>query len=86
MAAPSLECRLLAASGCAYAIHGGGNFTPRARCYDAVGFTAAPTPLGGGNNDIYVCLGGTNAEGVIRRLSRHAASRTHYQARELDGA
>lgn len=63
--APTLECRLLSASGCAYAVDGGGSFTPPQPYYDAVGFKDAPTAIAGGPGKINACLVGENGDGIV---------------------
>jgi hypothetical protein len=65
VAGPSLECRLLAAYGCAYGIADNGAYTPRQPYCDAAGFGPAPTALVGGLDDINACLVGVNGDGVI---------------------
>ena len=65
MAAPTLECRLLCASGCAYGIDGNGMFTPPEPRYSAVGFQAPPTVIVGGMKNVNACLVGTNADGIV---------------------
>ena len=65
--APTLDCRLLCASGSAYGITSTGTFDPSANApfYNAVGYTAVPVPFVAGDEDIDACLVGTNGDGVI---------------------
>jgi hypothetical protein len=65
IAAATLECRLLSASGCAYAIGDDGKFTPPQPYYDAAGFQAAPTAIAGGPDNINACLVGASGDGVV---------------------
>jgi len=68
---PTLDCRLLCASVCAYYITttpGGEailNPSSAAPYYDAVGFTVPPVPFAAGLDFIDACLVGTNGDGVI---------------------
>ncbi len=61
----SLDCRLLCASAVSYAIGSGKPLSDSQPYYDAVGFTAPPTPFQAGTEDIDAALVGTNADGVI---------------------
>jgi hypothetical protein len=65
--APTLDCRLLCASGCTYTISPDGTFDPSASApfYDAVGYLAPPIPFVAGDDDINACLVGTSGDGVI---------------------
>lgn len=69
--APTLDCRLLCASVCAYYItatpDGKAVFNPgsAAPYYDAVGFTAPPVTFVAGLDYIDACLVGTSGDGVI---------------------
>ncbi len=65
MAAPTLDCRLLCASACAYGIDCNGNFAPPEPHYSAVGFQAVPMPIVGGMKNINACLVGTNVDGIV---------------------
>jgi hypothetical protein len=66
MSAQTIEGRLLCASGCAYAITGGG-FDPTAAApyYNGAGVTQPPVAFVGGVKDINACLVGVNADGVV---------------------
>jgi hypothetical protein len=61
----SLECRLLCASNCAYAIHASGPLSQTQPYSDAVGFTNIPMAFVAGKDSIHACLVGTNQDGVI---------------------
>jgi hypothetical protein len=66
MTASTLQCRLLCACGCAYGIDTKtGAFTPPAPYYDAVGYTATPVPISGGDDKIDAALVGTTGDGVV---------------------
>jgi hypothetical protein len=67
----TIACRMLAAANAAYYIDGAGVFTPPTNnpIYDAVGWTAAPTPIVGksgvDNQDLNACLVGTSGDGAV---------------------
>lgn len=65
MPAPTLECRLLSACNCSYGIDGNGVFTAPAPHFDAAGFTAAPTPIVGGVDNINAALVGASGDGIV---------------------
>jgi hypothetical protein len=65
MAAATLECRLLSACNCAYAIDDQGVFTAPAPYFDAAGFTAVPAAIVGGQDNINAALVGANSDGII---------------------
>jgi hypothetical protein len=64
-AAPTLECRLLSACNCAYAINEKGVFTPPAPYFETAGFTATPTVLAGGPDNINAGLVAASGDGVV---------------------
>jgi Lipase (class 3) len=67
MPAPTLDGRLLCASGCAYGITGNGKFTvdPTDVYYPGAGFLAPPTTFVGGDQLIDACLVGKTVDGVV---------------------
>ncbi|MBX7220277.1 MAG: lipase family protein [Blastocatellia bacterium] len=71
MPAPTLECRLLAASNVAYAISQTGDLATQPKLtqyqqyFDGIGFTGTPKAFVDGPAGINACLVGTNADGVI---------------------
>jgi len=66
MTASTLQCRLMCACRCAYGISTTtGVFTPPAPYYDAVGFTAMPVAISGGDHNIDAALVGTTDDGVV---------------------
>jgi hypothetical protein len=67
MPAPTLDGRLLCASGCAYDITPGGVFAPVPNdVYSpGAGFLAPPEAFIGGDDEINACLVGTAADGVV---------------------
>ena len=70
MPASTLECRLLSACDCAYAIDQNGVFTAPAPYFDAAGFPAVglpgvPTPFVGGQGNINAALVGTSSDGIV---------------------
>lgn len=66
MTASTLQCRLMCACRCAYGIDTAtGVFTPPAPYYEAVGFTATPVAISGGDDNIDAALVGTTNAGVV---------------------
>lgn len=66
MTASTLQCRLMCACRCAYGISTKtGVFTPPPPYYEAVGFTAMPAAISGGDDNIDAALVGTTDEGVV---------------------
>jgi len=66
MTASTLSCRLMCACRCAYGIGTkSGLFTPPAPYYEAVGFTAMPVAISGGDDNIDAALVGTIDDGVV---------------------
>jgi hypothetical protein len=63
--APTLECRLLAACGCAYSIDDNGGFIPPQPYFDASGFQPAPKVIVGGPDNINACLVGQTGDGAV---------------------
>ncbi len=61
----TLDCRLLCASVCAYAIQPDGTVLHDVPYFDTVGFTQEPSTTLGGGDDINACLVGRVAEGVV---------------------
>src|SRR5208282_1897537 len=90
-AASTIECRLLSACNCAYAIDDSGAFTPPAPHYEAAGFPAAgqpgaPTPLVGGPDNINAVLVGTNSDGIVIAFRGTLAADVHDLPSLLDWA
>ena len=67
MAAPTLDGRLLCASGSAYGVTGNGVFKvdPTDVYYPGAGFLAAPATFVGGPDLIDACLVGTTVDGIV---------------------
>ena len=67
MPAPTLDGRLLCASGCAYGIKGNGTLPidPNDVDYPGAGFLAPPTTFVGGADLIDACLIGKTVDGVV---------------------
>jgi hypothetical protein len=68
MGAPTLEGRLLCASGCAYAVIAGENLLdPQAAApyYDGVGYKAVPAAFSSGADKINASVVGTTGDGVV---------------------
>ena len=70
-ATTTIACRMLAAANAAYYIDGAGTFTPPSNnsIYNAVGWTAQPTPIVGTSGvdkeDLNACLVGNTGDGVV---------------------
>lgn len=66
MTASTPQCRLMCACRCAYGIDTTtGVFTPPEPYYRAVGFTAMPAAISGGDDNIDAALVGTTDDGVV---------------------
>ena len=72
--APTIECRMLCASACAYGIDPAGHYTPPSRYTEGVGWdtTHPPVWIVGGKHegeqgiiDIDACLVGKNEDGIV---------------------